>query len=109
MAKIEGTVTAGSGLNVRSAPEASADVITSKLPYLTKVTGEEVTNSIGELWLKLATVNGQVVGYVGYSSRLYIRVDRILPDEPTEPPAETFPDWFDLTDPQGNKQRYNRA
>lgn len=108
MAKIEGTVTAGNGLKVRSAPEASAATVAAALPYLTKITGEEVTNSLGEVWIKLATVNGQVVGYVGYSSRLYIRVDRIIPDE--EPPVEpVFPDWFDLTDPQGNKQRYNRA
>lgn len=96
-------------MSVRPTPNTNNTPIGS-LPVNTKAFGDEVTVlSNGDKWLKiLETQTGQaLVGYVAviHQSKNYGVLTEIKPT-PVPPTTPNFPEWFILTDPQGNKARY---
>lgn len=59
-----------------------------------------------DVWLRLKDPVEKWVAVI-HNGTIYGEV-RVVSEEPEEP-APTFPDYFDLADPQGNVQRYYKA
>ncbi len=70
------------------------------------VDGYEV--KAGDVWLKV-TYNG-VTGWMAYIHKgQAICRDLVETTTPPVEPTPTFPEYYILTDPQGNTQRFNKA
>ncbi len=116
--------TLGNGTRIRDDHNTAGNVLTSVNANVTVrgdqvfVATEELRNAngvyqyVGDKWLRI-TYNG-VTGWMAYSHRgepickdwKEIGGEAPPPPEPSDP---VFPDFYDLVDPQGNKQRYVKS
>ena len=72
--------------------------------------GSEVKK--GDKWLKVISVDGVAVverGWMAYIHKGVAICNNFKEIAPVEPPVATFPEYFILTDPEGNTQRFNKA
>ena len=110
------------GTRIRTDHNAFADVITSVNTGVV-VVGDEVWEAPadgsevkkGDKWLRVKSVGGITFTEVGWMAYIHKGVPicnnfkEVETTPPTEPPAPKFPEYFILTDPEGNTQRFNKA
>lgn len=92
--------------NVRNAPVVSSASFVKTYVKDTTFEGEVVTGNDGREWVKMSKINGAAV------SNLYVAawVVNVRPMTETPPvPAETFPAFFWLEEPGGERRKYNLA
>lgn len=89
-------------VNVRSSPMIATNIIGS-IPAGTEFIGSGyVSGGDGVKWVDLISAGGiNRDGFVSTKANI-----TLLEDTGNPPPVPTFPEYFDLTDPQGVTKRY---
>ena len=94
-------------MSIRPLPSVNNDRI-GTLPINTKAYGNDLTVlSNGDKWLFIEQ-GGSVSGWVAviHLGKPYGKLTELSPIPDPPPPTSQFPEYFILTDPDGNSRRY---